>query len=689
MRRQILVFAILALTINASAQFAYRIQSPLAAESFRTGVEAYGQGRYAEALSLFEQALATDKNDPLCLYWLGKSYYKLGITGVAFERWNDALKIAGPSPFVESRLELTGAASNPAGLPEPDRYVRVAELSGTKGKTVLFSRPSWVEPRPDGSAYLVSHGTNTILHIDANGRIIKTINAGSSGFDRPFACVVLSDGTLFVTEFAADRVARVSPDGRVLGYIGDATGPGRLSGPEYLAADDNDFVYVVDIGFARIVKYAGTGAMVLSFGTRNAMFDGLSMPTGIAVVKDRVYVADSARKDISVFDTYGNYIAPVPTVALERPEGLRATANGRLLVADSSRVLLIDPETGAAQTIYRSERKRGRIVSAAFDANGELLAADFDASELAYLSDPVTRFSGLSVEVNRVDSSAFPRVVLDIQVKDRYGRPMTGLDAGNFYVSEEVTTKERRTEGDKPVDFLQSTIQPAQDFALQGSLDASARIDMVMMLEGSPALAAMRLEARNAVTALYGALGDDASARLVVAGKNAQPPVSGGLGAITKTVLGFDASDRWRFDSGLRLAAAALFNSSGRRALVHIGTGSVNESVLDGPSLSELASVLVNNGIAFYAVIVGKSGPSELLTMLAQKTGGAVYRADRPEGISVIAKNIRSMPTGTYRLSYLSTADDGFGKAYIPFNVEVYLRDRSGKEESGFFAPLR
>lgn len=689
MRRQILAIALLALTINAGAQFAYRIQSPLAAESFRTGVEAYGRGRYAEALSQFERALATDKNDPLCLYWLGKSYYKLGITRVAFARWNDALAIAGPSPFVESRLELGGAASNPAGLPEPDRYVRVAELSGTRGKSVLFSRPSWVEPRPDGSVYLVSHGTNAILHLDANGRILKTFNAGTSGFDRPFACVVLSDGTLFVTEFAADRVARVSPDGRVLGYIGDATGPGRLSGPQYIAADENDFVYVVDIGFARVVKYTGAGAMVLAFGTRNAMFDGLSMPTGIAVIQDRVFVADSARKDISAFDTYGNYLGTVSTVALERPEGLWATDSGRLLVADGSRVLLIDPETGTAQTIYRSERKQGRIVSAAFDTNGELLAADFDASELTYLSDPVTRFSGLSVEVNRVDASAFPRVVLDVRVQDRYGRPMTGLGGGNFYVSEEVTTKEHRIEGDKPVDFLKSAIQPAQDLALEGSLDASPRIDMAMMLEGSPAVAAMQLEARNAVTALYGALGDDASASIVIAGRNAQPAVSGGLGAITKTVLGFDASDRWRFDSGLRLAAATLFNSSGRRVLVHIGTGSVNEPALDGPSLSELASILVNNGIAFHAVIIGKSGPSELLTMLARKTGGAVYRSDRPEGVSVIARQIRSRPTGMYRLTYRSTADDGFGKAYIPFNVEVYLRDRSGKEESGFFAPLR
>ncbi|MDX9897395.1 MAG: 6-bladed beta-propeller, partial [Spirochaetia bacterium] len=128
---------------------------------------------------------------------------------------------------------------------------------------------------------------------------------------------------------------------------------------------------------------------------------------------------------------------------------------------------------------------------------------------------------------------------------------------------------------------------------------------------------------------------------------------------------------------------------SGRRAIVYIGSGSMNERFLDGSSLSELADIMTNNGIALYAVILGKGRPSESLSYLVSASGGATYGADRPEGLMIIADSIRAKRTGRYRLSYLSSADDAFGRAYLPFSVEVYLRDRSGKDESGFFAPLR
>jgi hypothetical protein len=64
--------------------------------------------------------------------------------------------------------------------------------------------------------------------------------------------------------------------------------------------------------------------------------------------------------------------------------------------------------------LYRSERRNPHIVSAAFDANGDLLLADFDSSELVYSSDPQTRYAGLSVEVLRVYSDNFPQISLDL-----------------------------------------------------------------------------------------------------------------------------------------------------------------------------------------------------------------------------------------------------------------------------------
>jgi len=246
-----------------------------------------------------------------------------------------------------------------------------------------------------------------------------------------------------------------------------------------------------------------------------------------------------------------------------------------------------------------------------------------------------------------------------------------------------------RVEGEKPVEFIQRGIIPASNFAFEGSLDASSRLDVVFLLEGSVEVRNRRTEARDAVSALYSFLGPDFSAKVILAGKTAQPPSGTSLRAISDMILAMPASEEWRFDSGLRLATGTIFQASGRKSIVYVGSGSVNEAFLKGSSIAELAAILVNNDIMFSCVLLGKGSASETLRYLASRSGGSIYRADRPEGLQEIAENLRRSRTGIYRLSYLASADDGFGRSYLPFNVEVYLRDRSGKDETGYFAPLR
>ena len=227
------------------------------------------------------------------------------------------------------------------------------------------------------------------------------------------------------------------------------------------------------------------------------------------------------------------------------------------------------------------------------------------------------------------------------------------------------------------------------DFAFEGSLDASSRLDVVFLIEGSAEARDRRTEARDAVSSLYNFLGPDFSSRAILAGKTAQPPSGTTLKAISDMILAMQASEEWRFDSGLKLAAGTIFETSGRKSIVYVGTGTVNEAFLKGSSIAELAAMLVNNDVMFNCVLLGKGSASETLRYLASRSGGSIYRADRPEGLQEVAEGIRRSRTGIYRLSYLASADDGFGRAYLPFNVEVYLRDRSGKDETGYFAPLR
>jgi tetratricopeptide (TPR) repeat protein len=693
MKRRVTLFAsILIICISAAqAQFPYTFSAPSAMEAFRTGVVAYNAGRYGESLLFFEQALAAQPGNALGSYWLGKAYYRLGSSSSAFSLWREVLDGQGASPFLESKLELFSLAEDPQSAQAAERYVRSAELLNKAGRDTLFLRPSWIEPLDDGSLLMVAHGSDAVLRIGSNGTIIQRITGGSTGFDRPFSLALLPDGSLLLSEFQANRIVRLASDGAIQGYIGDASGPGRLVGPQYLAVDDDGFIYVSDMGFSRVVKFDAEGRFVLAFGTRSPEFGGLKMPTGLALLNGLVYVADAALKGVYVFDRYGNYQASLAEGRLQRPEGLRVYGGSRqdtLLVADTARIVSLDVQYGTIKELYRAESGASKLNAAAFDVNGDLLGVDFNRSELIYLSDPALRYAGLSLEIIGINQAAYPKLFVDVRVRDKAGRPIVGLAENNFYVSQTMRRTEQRIVEERPVTVLTETIMPAAEYAFEGSLDLSTSLDAVFLIEGSPELQRERNQARNALAELYASIGQG-SAALVTAGSVAQPALRGGLAQLSAALLEVKGSAQWRFDSGLRLAASSLFSSQARRAIFFITSGSVNEALLDQQSLSELGALLANNGIAFFAISLGNAGPSPALAYLCERSGGALLRADRPQGLAGIADGLRASASGMYRLSFSSLSDDGFGRVYLPFSVEAYLRGRSGKDESGFFAPLR
>lgn len=687
--KRILVFAVSILAAAAAyAQFPYALAAPGARDAFRNGVVAYNAGRYPESLMLFEQARAAEPADPLVSFWLGKAYYRAGANASAFALWREALASGGPAPFLSARLELFSLADDPQALAPADRFVRFGELAGVQGRNRLFLRPSWVEPLPDGGALMVAYGTNEILRVGINGTITQRMNGGSAGFDRPFAVQPWPGGGYIVSEFQANRLARLGPDGRVLGYIGESSGPGRMAGPQYLALDADGFIYVSDVGFSRVAKFDPDGRFVTSIGARSVDFPGFAMPTGVAIRGDELYVADAARRTIYRFDLYGNYRSSLGEGALRRPEGLRSVEGG-LLVADTGRILFVDGAYGSVQELYRPERPNARVTSAAFDVNGDLLFVDFDHSELAFLSDPAQRYAGLSVDVIRAHQGSYPAVSLDVLVRDKAGRPVVGLEQSNFYLSQTVRELSQTTVDGRPVTAIRDTTRPAEGYAFGGALDLVGDIDAVFLVEASPALMAQRIQVRAAMTELYQAIGSG-SASLVMAQAVAQPALRGGLAQISGALMAARADQAWRFDAGLRLAVGSLAQSDRRRVIFYLTTGSANEELLGAYSPAELASLLSANGVAFYPVVIGRGATvSDTIRLLTERTGGRATMADRPEGLAPIVEEARRRSTGIYRLSFNAAGDDGFGLHYMPVAVELYLRGRSGRDETGFFAPLR
>ena len=79
----------------------------------------------------------------------------------------------------------------------------------------------------------------------------------------------------------------------------------------------------------------------------------------------------------------------------------------------------------------------------------------------------------------------------------------------------------------------------------------------------------------------------------------------------------------------------------------------------------------------------------EEIEYIVKNTCGKDYHIWREEGLSEIINDIVSLPNGYYSFTYTSALGATFGEKYLPVEAETYLLNRSGRDETGYFAPLQ
>jgi DNA-binding beta-propeller fold protein YncE len=664
-----------------------------AREEFRLGVQAYNRFSFNAAISSFERALFYRPTEPLILDWLGRSYYRSGLEEIALNQWQAAVQGYGEtspeSLVLRSRMEIV---RNRRGvltrIDEDSRYVEAGRYLGRYDDIVSWKQPTAALALEDGTAWIVAYGSNEIIRIDPNGLIRQRRRGPINGFDRPYDLVRGKDGRLFLSEFRGGRISVLDSDGRWLYYIGSrGLGDGQLTGPQNLALDEEGYLYVVDYGNRRIVKFDPAGDFVMSFGGRNTIgetgffgdtFPGFLSPTGIAAGNGRIFVAESSSGRIFSFDHNGQFLGVVAGEGLRQPESLRFFSDGRLLTADTNRILLVDPDSALVSELGLAGNPRVRITGAEADRNGNILAVNFNADEVLVMTPIDEMASGLFVQIDRVISDDFPLVTVEIQVQDRKRRPVVGLDARNFLLSEE------------------GRAVTEQNFLYAGY--RSSQTDLAVLLERSPAALAFQDDFAAAVRDIGAS--DSRLVSLISAGEQpfserlsesdaAGNPLPVSASSLAAAARGTPASytARWRFDLGLRLAATGLLSGAKKRAVVYVGTGQLGELAFEQYGLSELAAYMANNGIVFYAVIVGPNQAGADIQYLCNQSGGAVMPLYRNEGIAPILNELALIPSGSYIFNYRSMLPTDFGRAYLPIEAEAYLMNRSGRDRTGYFPP--
>ncbi len=684
-KKSIFILAALFIAYNSFSQTTYsaglntydnRIRSAeegFAAEEFRRGVQSYYKGAYNEAIVQFEKALSYLPDDNLILEWLGNSYYKSGMEGSALSYWQTASNNGYGGLLLQNKIEIvrerriTGDSA--------DKLMRLSEagsFSGLLDGNLIFSGPVSVLPNSDGTMWVTAYNSNELLKINLNGLVLNRITGPLTGFDRPMDIIHLKNGNLLLSESAGNRLSLLDSKGLFQKYIGSkGRKVGEMVGPQYLAEDDYGRIYVTDFGNRRVDVFDSEGNGLFYFGTKTTSFTGLKCPTGIAVYNDSIFVADEDKGCIYEFDRSGNFIRQlVEENTFEKPEAIKIYQQG-LLVCDQNKLIGVEADTGALFEYARTGNAPSRVTTAIEDVNNNVIVSDFVSNEIYIMSKMQELIGGLFVQIENVDASAFPNVTFEIKVENRHRQPIVGLQANNFYVSENK--------------------RPAAQVQFVGAGANNSGADITLIIDRSSTSSSFKGEIETAVKEIAASMKTNNTLRLISAGAIPVLEYVGspeGVKNFNLESLKNPETKKTSIDLALRLAINDLINADRKRSVIFISDGLITSSSFEKYTLAEMSSYLNNNTIGFSFVQISQKAVASEYDYLISNTSGELYYVYRPESLSSVVNDIINQPNGIYQLSYVSSLPTNFGENFLPLEIEVYLLNRSGRAESGYFAPL-
>ncbi len=219
-------------------------------------------------------------------------------------------------------LALLALAPAAAHAEEP---IRVFGSSGDgEGQ---FLHPRGIAIDADGYVYVADSEADRVTKLTPDGRVVRIIGSPDEEDDgeelrddelsSPMGVAVAPDGSIVVAEAAGHtRVSRWGPDGSYRGSFSTfGVDPGQLASPQGLAVAADGTVYVADTGGDRVSAFAADGTFlgVVGAGPSGPGEPGLASPGGVAVDADAtVWVTDGTFDELKHYAADGTFLGALP-----------------------------------------------------------------------------------------------------------------------------------------------------------------------------------------------------------------------------------------------------------------------------------------------------------------------------------------------------------------------------------------
>jgi len=302
--------------------------------------------------------------------WLNRNYDLYGkLTGQELHPpvWNPSRKMRvyirkdiASRLWGQTNVPTAGAVSPQGGDPyesgrisnPPQRVITHPEMQNPRGVAVA----------PDGSLYVSDIAANRIFHFAAEGSLLHSWGgygaseaepAPPGTFNEPWGVAVGPDGSVYVADTWNHRIQKFSAEGEFLtmwGVFGQAERPEAFWGPRDVATDAQGRVFVSDTGNKRIVVFDASGQPITQVAA------GFDEQVGIALdAAGRLFAADTWNQRVVVLEAAAEGIyTPVDEWpvwgwfgdSLDNKPYLTVLSDGRIALTDPEayRVLVFSPE---------------------------------------------------------------------------------------------------------------------------------------------------------------------------------------------------------------------------------------------------------------------------------------------------------------------------------------------------------
>jgi hypothetical protein len=289
------------------------------------------------------------------------------------------------------RMAPTGGAKA-SGYTQPSRVAQA--ISGLKPSSRYHFRV--VAKNAAGTTYGADQTFSTApkLYVSKFG----SKGSAEGEFGEPQFTATNSEGDVWVSDYANDRVEEFSPSGTFMKSCGKAgSGEVEFDGPTGVAINSSGQLYISDSGNNRVEVINQSCGYWASFG-QGYLSDpmGLAFTSGGNFSRELVLVANSGDDDIEEFSTGRESVGEKYTQKHEGSYGAKGSGDGEFL--SPTDVILAARENANTQLFYVVDSGNDRVqefsVSGLYTIYGESLTYKFDeafgskGSEEGRFSDP-------------------------------------------------------------------------------------------------------------------------------------------------------------------------------------------------------------------------------------------------------------------------------------------------------------